>query len=105
MCFKNLEGKPERESLKRPISAGSGLKLLQMVLEPDTGRCVSEETEPRRKWTRGGVLARTLAPKGLDWRVPHRLKKGTSASEDAGPRRGVDCEIPCRLERRTKHSL
>ena len=27
-------------------------------------------------------------------RVPHRLEKGTSASEDAGPWRGVDCEIP-----------
>ena len=26
-------------------------------------------------------------------------------SKDAGPRRGVDCEIPRRLERGTKHSL
>ena len=30
---------------------------------------------------------------------------GQCASEDAEPRRGVDCEIPHRLERRTKHSL
>ena len=37
--------------------------------------------------------------------VSHRLEKGTSASENAGPRRGVDCEIPHQLERRTKHSL
>ena len=27
------------------------------------------------------------------------------ASEEARPRRGVDCEIPHRLGRRTKHSL
>ena len=27
------------------------LRLLQMVLEPDTGRCASEEVEPRRGWT------------------------------------------------------
>ena len=31
------------------------------------------------------------APKGVDWGVPHRLEKGTSASEDP---KGVDCEIP-----------
>ena len=27
------------------------------------------------------------------------------ASEDVGPPREVDCEIPHRLEKRTKHSL
>ena len=42
-------------------------------------------------------------PKGLDWGVLHQLEKGTSDSEDAGPRRGVDGEIPQRLERRMKH--
>ena len=26
--------------------------------------------------------------------VPHRLEKGTSANEDAGPWREVDCENP-----------
>ena len=30
---------------------------------------------------------------------------GQCASEDVGPSRGVDCEIPHRLERETKHSL
>jgi len=43
--------------------------------------------------------------KEVDWGIPHRLKKGTSASEDVGPRRGVDCEIPYWLGRRTKHFL
>ena len=64
--FKNLEGKSERESPKRTISVSGGIEMLQMVLEPDTRRC---------------------------------------ASEDAGPRRGVDCEIPHQLEREMKHSL
>ena len=32
---------------------------------------------------------RTLAPKGVDLEgVPHRLEKGTSVSENAGPKRG-----------------
>ena len=43
--------------------------------------------------------------KGGGLGVPHQLEKGTNASEDAGPRRGVDCEIPRRLGKRTKHSL
>ena len=30
---------------------------------------------------------KTLSPKGGGLEVPHRLKKGMSASEDAGPRR------------------
>ena len=38
------------------------------------------------------------------WGVPHRMEKGTSASEGARPRREVDCEIPRRLGRRMKHS-
>ena len=75
-------GKLERASSKRTISTGGGLGLLQMVSEPDTGRCASEETEPQRGWTRGGVRARTPGPEGgwigrshTDWRrkrVPAR---------------------------------
>ena len=70
---------PERKSPKRTISTSSELGLLQIVLEQDTGRCANEEAEPQREWTRGGVPARKLAPKGVDWGVPHRLEKGTSA--------------------------
>ena len=61
-----------------------------MVLKPDTERCANEEVEPRRGWTRGGVLARTLGPEGvwigrshIDWRreqVPAR----TLGSEGGG---------------------
>ena len=50
MCFKNLEGKPERESPKKIISASGGLVLLQMVSEPDTGRCASEDARPPKGW-------------------------------------------------------
>ena len=55
------------ETPKRTISAsgGFGLGSLQMVLEPDIGRCASEEVVPRR---------------GVDTR--------RCASKDAGPRRG-----------------
>ena len=42
--FKN-QGKPERENPKRTVSASGGLGPLQMVSEPDTGRCASEEAE------------------------------------------------------------
>ena len=37
--------------------------------------------------TRGGVPIRTLAPKGMDWGVLHRLE-GNDVNEDTGPRRG-----------------
>ena len=63
--FKNLEGKLERKSPKKTIFASGGLGLLQMVSEPDTGRCANEEVVPR-----SGVETRR------------------HASKDAGPRRG-----------------
>ena len=43
--------------------------------------------------------------KGVYWKIPHRLEKETSVSDNAGLQRGVDCEIPHRLVRETKHSL
>ena len=54
-----------RNGSKWTIFASGGFRLLQMVLEPDIGRC---------------------------------------AREDVGLPRGVDCEIPHRLEGGTKHS-
>ena len=41
--LKSFEGKPERESLKRTISAIGGLGLLQMLSEPDTRWWASED--------------------------------------------------------------
>ena len=43
----NLEGKPERESPKRTISASGELGSLQMVSESDTERCASLLTIPK----------------------------------------------------------
>ena len=80
--LKNNEEKLERENPKRTISVSGGLELLQMVSEPDTEQCANEEAKPRKGWTQSDVPARTV-----------------------GPRRGVDCENPHRLGRRTKHSL
>ena len=48
-------GKPVRES---PSTSG-GLKLLQMVLESDIGRCASEDAGP---------------PRGVDYEIPHWLE-------------------------------
>ena len=62
MYFKNLEGKPERESPKRTISTSGGLGLLQMVSEPDTEWCASEDV---------GL------PRGVDCEIPHQLERGT----------------------------
>ena len=50
-----------------------GLGLLQKV--SDTGQCASEDTEPRKRWTPCNVSARTLAPKGVDYEIPHQLEK------------------------------
>ena len=37
--------------------------------------------------------ARTLDPKGVDYKIQHRLERGMSANEDVGPK-GMDREIP-----------
>ena len=58
-CFKNLEGKLERKSLKRTISVSGRLELLQMVSEPDTGRCANENARPRKGW---------IVRSHIDWR-------------------------------------
>ena len=48
------------------ISAMGGLELglLQMVYEPDTGRCANEDANP----------------KGVDCEISHRLERGTKHS-------------------------
>ena len=49
---------------------------------------------------------RTLGPKGVDLEaVPHRLEEGKSVSDDARARRGVDCDVPHWLGKRTNHHL
>ena len=36
---------------KRTIFVSGGLGLLQMVPEPDTGRCASKDDSPQREWS------------------------------------------------------
>ena len=75
-----------------------------MISQVDTGRCTSEQAEPQRgrhRW----YSSKDAGLEGVNWVVPHRLEKGMSVSKDAEPRMRVDCEIPCRLEKRTNHSL
>ena len=47
MCFKNFEGKPEKESRKRTICASGGLGLLLLVLEPYTDDVSVRRLSPR----------------------------------------------------------
>ena len=83
------------------ISASGGLELLQIVLEQDIGRCASEDAEPEGVGHEALCQQGRWAPNGGGLEDPTSIRegnecqhKGTSASEDAGPRREMDCEIP-----------
>ena len=57
-----------------------------MVSELDTRPCANKEAETRRRVGTRRCASEDAGPRrGVDWGLPHRLKKGTSASEDAGP--------------------
>ena len=60
---KSIEDKLERENPKTTISASGGSGTLQMVSEPETGRCANLLAVPQRR---------------------------VDTSKDAGPQRGVD---------------
>ena len=84
--------------MKRTISARGRLGLLQIVSEPNIGRCASEEAELRREVDTRWCVSKDAGPRRVvDWGVPHRLEKETSVSKDSVPRSGVDCEIAHRL--------
>ena len=72
--FKNLE--PERESPNRTISASGGLGPLQIISELGTEQRASEEAEPQRGWTRGGMPARTLDSEGGELEGPTSIGEG-----------------------------
>ena len=62
-AFKYLEGKPERESPKRIVSASSGFELLQIVSKPVTGNSRARpsmnperKSAPKRTVSTGGGL-------------------------------------------------
>ena len=58
MCFKTMKLIVIRNGPKRTIFVSGELELLQMVLEPYTGRCASKDVE---------------TSKGVDCEIPHRL--------------------------------
>ena len=59
-------------------------------------------SEPDTGW----CASEDVGPRrGVYCEIPHRLDWGMSVSEDVGPQKGVDCEIPHQLERGTNHSL
>ena len=60
-----FEGKPGRESPKRIISTSGGLEPLQMVSEPGTEGCASEDVGP---------------PRGVDCEISHQLERKTNPS-------------------------
>ena len=57
-----LEEKPRRENTKRTIFATCGIRLLQMILEPDIGRCASKDVG---------------SPRRVDCETPHWLERRT----------------------------
>ena len=50
MLFKTVRLMAIRNGSKRTISVSSRFELLQMVSEPDTGRCASENVGPQGGW-------------------------------------------------------
>ena len=57
----------------------------------DTRLCASKDAGPQRGVNSEGI--------------PHRLEKEASVNEDVGPGRGVECDVPHWLGRRTKYPL
>ena len=84
-ALKTLRGSPKGKAQREQylVAVGLGRYIWYQSQTPDdvpmrrlprrgvdTRRCASKDAEPRKGWVQ---------------RVPHRLEKGTSASEDAGP--------------------
>ena len=63
--LKALRRSPEGKTKKDNICYKLG--PLQMVSDPYTGRCASEEAKPQRGWTQDSVPTKTLGSKGVDW--------------------------------------
>ena len=50
MCLKTMRLTAIRKGSKQIISTSVGLELLQMVSEPDTKQCTSEDADPQKRW-------------------------------------------------------
>ena len=77
-----------------------------MVLELDTEQCASEEAEPRRGVDTRRCTNKDARPRrGVDWGGSTLIGEGNECQRGCWASKGVDCEIPHRLGRRTKHPL
>ena len=80
----SLEGKIQRGQYLLAVGLG-GYKWYQSQTPDDvSARRLSPEGGGHEVVCQQG----RWALKGVDWRVPHRLEKGTSASENVGPKGG-----------------
>ena len=76
-----------------------------MILEPDTRRCVSKETEPRRGGHEVVCQQGCWAPNGGGLEGSTSIDEGNECQRGCWAPKGVDCKIPHWLGRRTKHPL
>jgi len=92
--LKALRGNPKGKAQRGQYLLAVGLSRYKWYKSWTPGNVPTKRLSLEWRWTQGGVPTRMLDPKGgWIWEVPHQLE-GTSVSEYAGPRRGVDCEIP-----------
>jgi len=77
-----MRGEAGKGKPKQTIFASGGLGLLQMVPELDTGRCASEEVEPRWRVDMRRCVSKDAGPKGgelggpkIDWRKERMLAR------------------------------
>ena len=87
-----------RESPRGTVSASGEFGLLQMVLELDTGLCVSKVVEPQTGWTPDGVLARTLDPKGGGLGGPTPIGEGNECQRGCWTSKGGGLWDPTSVE-------
>ena len=64
-----------------------------------------EEAEPQRRVDMRRCANKNVGLEGGDWGIPHRLEEGNTGQQRRWVPKGVDCEAPLRLERRTKQSF
>ena len=71
-------------------------RLMTKILTKTLPSCIKQ-----KKQKKGFRSNNIIHYRDMICETPHRLKRGTSISEDAGHRRKVNCEIPHRFERGT----
>ena len=99
--LKTLRGSPKGKTQTGQYLLGVGLDHYKWYQRQTPCNVSKRRLNPEGGGHEAVCQQERWAPKGCGLGVIHQLEEGTSASENAGPRRGVDCEIPHRLGRRT----